>query len=202
MTQSKMTIVPAILAAAVAVVLAATGTASASVLCKAAESPCSEANRYAKGTQLHAVMKEGSFVMKNEFQTGECQNWTFTSKTLTAGSATEAVEGMNETTEAAPCNGVAIFLRTGGYSIHHLTGTSNGQFTMKSFEVLLKQFGVECRYGGTFEAGTLIGGNPATYKINASVPKISGGFLCGEAMTLQSGTIEFTTPKPLYVAAS
>lgn len=141
--------------------------------------------------------------METEFGVpkGECTGWTFTSKTSTAGSATETVEGLNEITEAGACGGVT-FLKVGGYSIHHLAGTSNGQFTMQGFEVLLKGSGLECKFGGTFAAGTLVGGNPATFQINATVPKTSGSIFCGETMTMKSGPVEFTTPKPLYVAAS
>lgn len=197
----KTKLILAALAAVAAMALAGTASASATVLCKAAESPCAEANRYAKGTTIHTLMTEGEIVFKNELGSRACQNWTFTSKTTTAGSATETVEGFNEVTEAAPCDG-PLNIKTGGYVIHHLSGTSNGQFTMKGFEITLENFGVDCVYGGTFAAGTLVGGNPATLKISASVPKTSGGFLCGEAMTIESGPIEFTTPKPLYVAAS
>jgi len=201
MNQKKL-LVLAVVAAFAAMAFAGAGAASATVLCKAAESPCAGANAYPKGTTLHAVMTEGALTMKNGLIAGECLSYTFTSKTSTAGSATETVEGFNETLEAAPCTGNLFFLKVGGYSIHHLTGSSNGQFTITNFEILLKGSGVECKYGGTFEAGTLVGGSPATLKIKATVPKTGGGVLCSATMTMESGPIEFTTPKPLYVAAS
>lgn len=205
MKQLKKLVAVAV-AAVAAMVVAGAAPASATVLCKAAESPCSALNRYPLGTELHARMTSGALVMKTElggatFQKGECLSFTFKSKTSTAGSATETVEGNFEIVEAAPCAGV-FFVKVGGYSIHHVAGTSNGQFTMKGFEVLLKSNGFECTYGGTFEGGTLTGGNPATMKLNASVPKTGGGAFCPETMSLTSGPIEFTTPKPLYVAAS
>jgi hypothetical protein len=194
------------MAAALALVIGGAASASATALCKAAESPCSALNKYPLGTELHARTTSGGLVMKTEMggsviQKGECLAYTFKTKTATAGSATETVEGNYEYVEAAPCAGV-FFLRLGGYSIHHIAGSSNGQYTMKNFEVLLNSSGIECVYGGTFAAGTLTGGNPATLKINGSVPKVSGGFFCPETMSLTSGPIEFTTPKPLYVAAS
>jgi len=193
-----------VLAAAAAAVLALAGAsgASATVLCKAAESPCAAVNKYPLATELHARMTEGLLAMKTEFQKAECLSYTFRSKTSTAGSATETVEGAYEVLEVAPCSGNVFWLKGGGYIIHHITGTSNGQFTIKNFEVLLTGSGVECRYGGTFEAGTLVGGSPATLKISGSVPKTAGGFLCSPTMSITSGPIEFTAPKPLYVAAS
>jgi hypothetical protein len=199
MKHLKMLVLAA--AAAAALALAGAGGASATVLCKAAESPCSALNKYPLGTELHTRMTEGALVMKTEFQKAECLSYTFKSKTSTAGSATETVEGNNEILEAAPCAGV-FWLKGGGYVIHHIAGTANGQFTIKNFEVLLNGGGIECRYGGAFEAGTLVGGSPATLKISGSVPKTAGGFLCSPTMSLTSGPIEFTTPKPLYVAAS
>lgn len=56
----KKLILAAFAAALVLAILGA-GSASATVLCKASESPCSEANRYAKGTSLHAVMTSGNW---------------------------------------------------------------------------------------------------------------------------------------------
>lgn len=194
-------------ATVVAMAVAGAGSASATVLCKVAESPCSALNKYPAGTELHARMIEGALVFKTEFegsvlQKAECLSYTIKSKTSTAGSATETVEGNIEILEAAPCSGNVFWLKAGGYSIHHISGSSNGQFTMKNFEVLLTGGGFEYRYGGTFAAGTLTGGNPATLKISGTMPKTGGGFLCPEMMSISSGSIEFTSPKPLYVAAS
>jgi hypothetical protein len=188
-------------AALVLAAIAGGGSASATVLCKAAESPCAVGNLYPLGTEVHALKTEGVLVMKTELQKGECVSFTTAGKTTAAGSATETVEGTHETLVAAPCAGV-FFLKTGGYVIHHVSGTSNGKFTWKGFEVLLKSNGFECTYGGTFEAGTLVGGSPAMLSIKASVPKTGGGIFCSPTMTLESGPIEFTSPKPLFVAAS
>ncbi|MDQ3725251.1 MAG: hypothetical protein M3335_05085 [Actinomycetota bacterium] len=197
----KKTFLLTVLAATVVIALAAAGSASATVLCKAAESPCSAVNRYAKATALHGVTEAG-WTMKTETQKAECVGYTFSGKTTTEGSATETVEGNHESIQGAPCSGNFFLLKAGGYVIHHLAGTSNGQLTIKNFEVLLTGNGIECKYGGTFTAGTLTGGNPATLTINASVPKTSGGFLCSPTMTMQTGQLGFTGPKPLYVAAS
>src|SRR5690242_18825292 len=108
-------------------------SASATVLCKAAESPCTPGNLYPLGTEVHALKTEGMLVMKTELQKGECVNLTIAGKTTAAGSATETVEGTHETLIAAPCAGV-FFLKSGGYVIHHVSGTSNGKFTWKGFE--------------------------------------------------------------------
>jgi len=195
----------AIVAAAAALLFVTVGSASATVLCKAAESPCSSLNRYPLGTQLSYKMTEGKLLMKTQYmgipwQSGESLEWWPKGKTSTEGSLTTTVEGKHETVFGCPCVGV-LFLGIGGYSIHHITGTANGQFTMSGFQVLLNGQGFECTYGGTFVAGTLTGGNPATMQINGTVPYISGSG-CPGTMSITSGPIKFEAPAPLYVAAS
>lgn len=177
-------------------------SASATVLCSAAESPCPSGQRYPAETVLNGVMKEGALTFKTESIEAGCLGYEFEGKTSTAGSATETVEAPNKLMVVRSCSSNQSLPAVSGYSIHYLPGTSNGRFTIKEFKIEITGSGLSCTYGGTFEAGILTGGNPAALKISASVPKTGGGPFCGATMTMQSGPIEFTAPKPLYVAAS
>jgi hypothetical protein len=106
------------------------------------------------------------------------------------------------TLDYSGCNAIFNTLSNGSLEITPNAPTGSNKGTLKGFgsEVTVSTLGVSCVYGtaaGT-TLGTVTGGNPATVSINASMPKISGGFLCGNPMSA-TGAYTVTSPKPLLI---
>jgi hypothetical protein len=140
-------------------------------------------------------------VLKAGFATFECTQGSGTVETTTNGSATETVKGLTKTLSFGGCNGEVKVLKTGTGEIHWTSKTS-GSFTTEGTEVTGSTLGVSCIYGGPITSGiTLNGGEKPTISINAKVPLISGGYLCGNPATM-TASISVTEPTPLYVLAS
>lgn len=185
---------------AVALMVAGAGTASATVICKTKTSPCG--SPYPKGTVFKSELTPGTTaVLKAGFATFECTEGHGTVETTTNGSATETVKGLTKTLSFGGCNGEVKVLKTGTGEIHWTSKTS-GSFTTEGTEVTGSTLGVSCVYGGTISSGiTLNGGEKPTIVINAKIPLISGGILCGNPATM-TASLTVTEPTPLYVLAS
>jgi hypothetical protein len=185
---------------AVALIVVGAGTASATVVCKTKTSPC--ASPYLKGTVFKSELTPGTTaVLKAGFATFECTEGHGTVETTTNGSATETVKGLTKTLSFGGCNGEVKVLKTGTGEIHW-TSKTNGSFTTEGTEVTGSTLGVSCVYGGTISSGiTLNGGEKPTLSINAKIPLISGGILCGNPATM-TASLTITEPMPLYVLAS
>lgn len=194
----KMVVVAAV-AAALSIAVGA-GAASATVICKTSTSPCG--SPYLKGTVFKSELTPGTTaVLKAGFFTFECTEGHGTVETTTNGSATETVKGLTKTLSFGGCNGEVKVLKTGTGEIHWTSKTS-GSFTSEGTEVTGASLGVSCVYGGTISSGiTLNGGEKPTITINAKVPLISGGILCGNPATM-TASLSVTEPTPLYVLAS
>jgi hypothetical protein len=191
------------IAAAIAVallVVAGTGSSSATVLCKTKSSPCS--SPYLKGTLFKGVLTPGTTaVFKAGFATIECTEGDGSIETTSNGSATETVTGTTKTLNFGGCNGEINVLKPGTGEIHW-TSKTNGTFTAEGMEVTATTLGVHCVYGGKITSGiTLNGGENPTITINAKVPKISGSFFCSDPGTM-TASLTVTEPTPLYVLAS
>jgi hypothetical protein len=186
--------------AAVLLVVAGTGSASATVICKTKTSPC--ASPYLKGTTFKSVLTPGTIaVFKAGFMTIECSEGSGSVETTTNGSATETVKGITKTLAFGGCNAEFKVLKTGTGEIHWTSKTS-GTFTAEGMEVTGSALGVDCIYGGKISSGiTLNGGTKPTISINAKVPLISGGFLCANPGTMIA-SLTVTEPTPLYVLGS
>jgi hypothetical protein len=112
---------------------------------------------------------------------------------------------INNTTQAAidwsivmyPGCGVtlAVVLKKGSMRVE-----SGGGVTGSGSEFTVAQAGVSCVYGTTTgtKLGTLKGGSPATLTVSASLPKISGGFLCANPAKW-TGSRKVTEPTTLVV---
>jgi len=186
--------------AATLLVVAGTGSASATVLCKTKSSPC--ASPYSKGTLFKGILTPGTIaVFKAGFMTIECTEGNGSIETTSNGSATETVKGITKTLSFGGCNAEFKVLKTGTGEIHW-TSKTNGTFTAEGIEVTGSALGVDCVYGGKISSGiTLNGGENPTISMNVKVPLISGGFLCANPGTM-TASLTVTEPTPLYILAS
>jgi hypothetical protein len=118
--------------------------------------------------------------------------------TVTTNNTTRA-SGPVTTIDTSGCNATVITLKHG--SLEFISnGGGKGTVRGTGSEVTVSTLGVSCVYGtgaGT-TLGTVTGGNPATIAINASLPKISGGFLCATPASW-TGSYTVTSPKPLII---
>jgi hypothetical protein len=207
------------LALMVAVALAASiGSASATVLCKNASSPCS--SPYPKGTVIHGVIKqelskeEKELIKLNDNETevlDECfAGSTFTWHTANAGSSTETViatfNGEFETTLTG-CKRQHIRKSSGKIELHYDSGSGDAVVTGKEFEVEETIGSALCTYGygsgitlGTLQQPSSISSD-TVFELHATVKKIGGSFICPTS-TVWKGTYTVTSPVPLYVTSS
>jgi hypothetical protein len=83
----------------------------------------------------------------------------------------------------------------------HLEILHGGEVRLSGYEVTVSALGTSCIYGtivsGT-RLGTLSGGTPASLKVSASIPKLSGGFLCASPGSW-TGAFTVTSPFTLLV---
>ena len=177
-------------------------TASATVLCKTTTTPCGSA--YGVGTKIVSSLT-GSSTLETLGGTtiNTCLATSIESEIQNSGSATATVSGPNISLIAGGCTNQTFTLKSGSLEIHHIAGTENGTVTGLLAEVTVVSSGVSCVYGagsGT-DIGTLFGGESPTIKIEGTVKKTSGGFLC-PAENRWTGEYKVTEPTPLYVAAS
>jgi len=202
--------------AAMALMAFGAGTASATELCKAPETPCSAANMYPAGTTIFAHLTEGKeAVLTAGFATVRCTESTVKGKTTNTGSSTETVDGPIEELTFGNCNCTVTVLTKGELEVHTDTAaeaTDDGILTGKNSRVTINCSGVSCIFG-TAATGTEIGTihsstSPTTHAeltANAKLPYFTGdasNFTC----TLGSGTgswkaeYTITEPKPLYIS--
>jgi hypothetical protein len=187
----------AAIAATALVALLGAGTASATVLCKAVESPCSLANKYGVGTRIGFSLKAGtSLRWVNEGTTLEtCTEAVLKSDITNAGSATSTVISENKTLSFNGCTFANGFTKLGGLEIHNISGTSNGTVTASSeigWAFNNPMYGT-CVYGWT--AGGVVGiiteGKPATLDLNTGIVRLSGSsFLCPPNGTLEGSLVQ------------
>jgi len=170
-------------AASALMAFAATGSASASVLCSTTVSPCPQAQIWpaapavdlssenSGGTGAGKAVLEDSFgIVKNECDSTVQGNLTNGSATATAKLSGIAMTWSN-------CNRHTTTIRTGPLEIHNIAGTSNGTVTASGFEitsVFPEVFGggeVSCVFetGPALDLGTLTEGNPATMDVSTTM---------------------------------
>lgn len=197
----------ALAAVMVLMACAGAGTASATVLCKATESPCSEANLIKKGSAIHADL-EGRSVSEFTF------SYIFescTGGTLMAGLNSQGGAGSTVTVGTAPSSWTWSGCEAGGVSatesgeleIHHNAGTDNGTLTGKGFGFKFATLNSECIYvpSSPGELGVVTGGASPTIEINTVLVKSKGPLTCYQDFFWRA-TYKITSPAPLYVGAS
>jgi hypothetical protein len=113
----------------------------------------------------------------------------------TTSNETGAVTGSISSLTWENCSQTTHTISNGSLSI-----STSGVVTGKNNSVTLGIFGTSCTYGtgeGT-TLGTLTSGSPATLKINATIPRTAGGFLCPSTGVWEAEYV-VTSPHALYV---
>jgi hypothetical protein len=202
------------IAAATLMALAGAGTASASMLCSAAESTCSAANTWPTGTEIDfSLINGGSSELSETGAEGEtlntCKNSTIETTVTNAGSSTATVTGNITVLTVTGCSWTTQVISgfLGKFEIH-VEPNGNGTVTLDAetrMTISIPLFG-SCVYGGT--AGTDLGtitegkGTGSIFHGNAVFRKLSGSsFTCPET-ALWKATYALTSPSntTLYVS--
>ncbi|MDQ3724680.1 MAG: hypothetical protein M3335_02115 [Actinomycetota bacterium] len=197
----------AAVAAAALMAFVGAGTASATTLCTATETPCATANQInAVHDNIIKATLSGTAVL--ERTSGEalasCTVGGMEGKITNGGGSSATVSGdltaLTWGAKGAGCNQTVHTVKLGELEIHHIAGTDNGTVTAKNTEVTVEIFGVSCTYGSgaALHLGTLTGGKSPVLHINAVVNKTAGGFLCPEDARW-TATYNVTQPTPIYV---
>jgi hypothetical protein len=187
-------------AAMMALVGAASASAAETTLCKTNETPCKAANHYPIGTEIKAKLKSGTKAkLAAGFFTFECSGSEVIGKTETTGEPSGKITTLSFT----GCNNEETkVLKNGSLKVKNIAGTMNGNLSVSGVSVTVREFGEDCVFGGNITSGiTINGGSPASVKANASIPRESGSFLCGNPSTW-TAEYEVTTPNPLWIAES
>jgi hypothetical protein len=204
--------------AAVLAVLAGAGAASATVLCKATETPCSEANRLAKSAEIAADLTPATSV-RFEHTTGllhvSCSGSAFAATVEKPGGASETtfISVPSSGLTWSGCTSGVSTTSSGEWEIHYKEGTDNGTVTDNS-NPFGKRFGVtigECSFALPLGAhiGVLTGkaGKAGEWslapilEIHTRLALTKGPPTCLEDV-IWIATYSITKPAPLYVRAS
>jgi hypothetical protein len=161
-------------------------SASATVLCTTAASPC--------GTSWHvdeldaSVAAGQSVTLRNTSGSIEATCTVATAKTtkVATGSSSTTPVGKVEKAELTwgpvnnGCTNKTETVAGGELEVHQIAGTHNGTVTATGFEVAVVLAGVNCTFGleGTKDIGVLKGGAPAIMEVAVVVVKKAGSFLC------------------------
>ncbi len=170
-----------------------TSSASATVLCKTAGTPCS-GGTYGKGTIVEASLKTGTSWIVTADKTRSCEEATIKGEVTSAPGTTGApVTGTVTSMKVGKCSGVVEVTKAGTFSI---ASTAKGPvLTLEGFEINLG--GGACFYGGP-AATSLTTGTMASISASAALPKISGSSIC-PATASWSAQYTVNAPEPLYV---
>lgn len=200
----------AAIAAAALMAFLGAASASATVLCKAVESPCSAANKYTVGTRIGFSLASGTTLRwVNGGTTLEtCTGAVLKSDITNAGSAISTVTSENKTLSFSGCTFANGFTQLGGLEIHNITSTSNGTVTASGeigWTFNNPSFG-SCVYGWTTGGvvGIITEGKPATLDLNTNIVKLAGSsILCPPNGTLEGNLVQTEpTSTTLAVGAS
>jgi hypothetical protein len=193
----------AAVAAAALTALLGANPASATVLCKTTQNICGEGWDRGPGARIESSIN-GTVLFKAGIE-NTCTKGVATVVTSNTGSDTETVHGPIEELTFENCLCPTTVLKKGEMEIHY-EGEGKGTITIKNTAVTVNCGGVSCTYGGA-ASGTDLGtldepansSSDAKITINASVPKLEGGFLCASTEAWL-GEYTVTSPTPLYVA--
>lgn len=157
---------------------------------------------YPAGTTLHLTQVSGTTTVETDTSgntISTCSNSTIHATTLnTTGTWIAATidsftwEGCSQTTDTTAKGSLELMWTSGG----------SAEVVGKGTKWTSTLFGVSCTYGfgeGT-KLGTVGGGSAPVLKINASIPKIEGGFLCPSTEIIH-GEYVFTSPHAVFVTS-
>jgi hypothetical protein len=194
----------ALAATAAVIACVGVGSASATVFCKATESPCSGANLIGEGSEISADV-EGRSV----FQTTlglifeSCTGGTLAGTVSAPGGATKpvivATAPSSFTWTGCEAGGVTA-TASGELETNWIEGTDHGTTTGKGFGIKFTSSGCTYVPSATAELGRVTGGVTPTIDINTVLVKSSG--LACENDIVWKVTYKITKPAPFYVRAS
>jgi hypothetical protein len=154
------------------------------------------------GTEYTGEVKStasSSLLLEAGFAEITCTESTVAGK-ITTNDATIA-SGAITTLSYSNCGSATVDTLANGSL--EIVSAGSGKGTVKGYnsQVTTSIFGTSCVYGtaaGGTTLGTVVGGTPAKMTISASLPKISGGFLCANPAKW-SGSYTVTTPSTLLI---
>lgn len=179
------------------------GTASATVLCTATETPCSAAHTISPTNDPTMVATQvGTGILQEDKETNPatyvtCSGSEMKATSTKAGNSTETPTGEVTSLTWSGCTHTVNTVALGTMEVHHIEGTDNGTVTSSGTQVTTNIIGVSCTFKGT-DLGTLTGGTSPVMDISATVDLVAGSFLCPEHATW-TDTYNITSPTPLYV---
>lgn len=172
-------------------------SASATVLCSTATSPCS-GSVYGSGTTVEASLK-GTSVLHPPFGNVECSSSSIKGEVTNPGSEEANVSGTVKTFILSTCNATVTVLKLGTFKVE-APKEGNGTLKLEGFETTVETFGFHCIFSGS-ASFSLKGGEMASLQGTSLIKRTGGrsGVFCG---TEASWTAEYTvtSPAPLYVA--
>jgi hypothetical protein len=187
-------------AAAALMASAGVGTASATVLCKVTETPCSTANEWPAGTFASGSLASGSsagFYTTGGALEETCSGATIGGELGSAGGPTETVKGSGGPKNVvwSGCTHTMDTIEGGEIEVHHIAGTDNGTVTGKGFRTTVN-IGISCvyTYGTGIDVGAVTGGESPTLHVNAIINKAEGSFLCPSTAVVKAEGV-LTEPK-------
>jgi hypothetical protein len=176
--------------------LAGAGTASATTLF----TDSAHTIDYPVGTTLHFTQVPGTTTVETGTEgstLSTCTNSTIHATTLNT-TGTWIVANIDAFTWEN-CNQTTDTVTGGKLEIMWTAGTS-GEVVGVNTSWTTAIFGVSCTYGfgaGT-KLGTIVSGSAPVLKINATIPKVAGGFLCPSTEVIH-GEYFLTTPHAMYI---
>ena len=174
----------AVVGAAALMAFAGAGSASATVLCHKAETPCSQ--KWSIGTEAEFIIRPET---KAKWFSGintllECSSGDLKGTIKNAGNSSETVKLGINTFVWSSCSVGNSTLETGELEVHSISGSTNGTMTLKGFTNRIEstQYGT-CVYtsGATgMDLGTLIASKTgqAIIDIEVVLTKKEGSILC------------------------
>lgn len=199
----------AVVAAMALMVLAGTGTASATEtsLCEVKETVnsqtvCPKEREYPAGTLFHAELKpETSFLLETPFGIVKC------SQSILVGTTEQQTHiPLGATVNQlffGECNAEVVVLKYGTLDIEIIDlpeWTHNGKLTFTGTEVTVEAVGFHCIYAPG-ETGTLLGGELASINLFGAWKRSGGrsGAFCGKSANA-SGVYQVRIPEQLWVS--
>lgn len=200
----------AAVAAMALMAVAGAGTASATVLCKTAETTgCGASWDYPAGTTIDASLQPGtSAILEDTFGIHKhtCTESTIKSVTANTGSSTETIAGSVTAANLTfgGCTTTTDVINGGELEVHWISGTDNGTLTAKGFTITTVLAGETCVWtaGTGTDLGTLTGGPMAVFDINAVLTRHQGSGANCPSSVRWTANYTVTSPEPLYVSTS
>ena len=179
------------------------------VLCKAAEEHCAEANRYGSGTSLSAALKGGTKLVLESATFGKFECGTATlAGSLNGAGGTNQVVPLELSAASFSCSGTTITAETLPWKGYLSRSEPLGSGIARLSGIKLKAvsstiFGnITCYYGGQLGL-TAKGGNPAELSVSkAQLEVLSGSNGLCNAKDAWSATWSLSAPNPAYVEST